>query len=343
MTPVDPQTLMSEAKCYGCFGPTSEATLMELAYLARILLALNPMAATDPQSLMSYGKCFPCFGSASMSQIMLLSLLDQISQFLSGGVVPIISANTTFFVRTDGSDSNTGLVNSAAGAFLTIQKAVNVVSGSFLLTGVSVVIQVADGTYNEAVTLKKINGAVGAANSVTIQGNTTTPANVLVSNAGTCFAALEGVTSWTLAGMKVTSSGSFAIEARGEAKVTLNGIWIGAAVVGLRVIDSGAMTISGSFTMTVGGTYGLQPIRGGVIIFNSGLTITMSGTPVYTEFLHADTGGICLVPAGTTFAGATTATRYFGASNAVIDVAGGGANVFPGNVAGSVTTGAQYN
>lgn len=80
MPAVATDTLMSEGKCYACFGALSTSQILTLAQLRRWLISLVPAADTSPQALVAYGKCFACLGSLSMYEIMLLALLDQIAQ-----------------------------------------------------------------------------------------------------------------------------------------------------------------------------------------------------------------------------------------------------------------------
>src|ERR1019366_1497903 len=93
-------------------------------------------------------------------------------QFGGATTRPLVLANFTYYVRTDGSDSNTGLANTSGAAFLTIQKAVTIVQG-LDLNGFTVTIQVADGTYTGGVSANV--PFVGG--TVLLNGNTTTPAN----------------------------------------------------------------------------------------------------------------------------------------------------------------------
>ncbi len=91
---------------------------------------------------------------------------------------------------------NNGLANTAGGAFLTIQKAFDVIWGTLDLSTYQVTVQVADGTYTgrvvangPAVGVKNDQSVVASSGSppVIIQGNSGTPANVLVNTTGDAF------------------------------------------------------------------------------------------------------------------------------------------------------------
>ena len=87
----------------------------------------------------------------------------------------VLDAARTYYVRTDGSDSNEGLADSAAGAFLTIQKAITTCY-TIDQNGFTITIQVATGTYTAGAAV-----ALPFTGPVTLRGDPTTPANVLIS------------------------------------------------------------------------------------------------------------------------------------------------------------------
>lgn len=90
---------------------------------------------------------------------------------LSDQLRPRLSADQTYYVRTDGSDTNTGLANTAGAAFATIQKAVDTAYG--LNCGpYSVTIMVNDGTYGNV----NVHG--------TMLSTSTQPLTIQAQNAG---------------------------------------------------------------------------------------------------------------------------------------------------------------
>ncbi|MCK4406345.1 MAG: right-handed parallel beta-helix repeat-containing protein [Bacteroidales bacterium] len=96
--------------------------------------------------------------------------------FLTICAIVIITAGsvmaTDYYVRTDGNDSNTGLTNDAAGAWLTINRGTDPNMGSPLVSGD--ILNIADGTYTIISRIwVKIAG-------ITITGNTASPGNVIV-------------------------------------------------------------------------------------------------------------------------------------------------------------------
>jgi hypothetical protein len=251
-----------------------------------------------------------------------------------GSIRERLTAARTYYVRSDGSDSNTGLANTSGGAFLTIQKAVDVVSSTLDMGAYQVTIQCNDATRTEAVVLRQCIGSLAPS----IVGNTTTPANCTINTTGTCFTALACF--WAISGFKLTA--------------TVNGI---------SVLDNGRVTFASMDFGNCSGTYsahvytdrrgsvaatGNYTISSGAFAhawFNysgsfscSGKTVTITGTPNFTgAFAYSRNGAMDADT--TTWSGSATGTRYSLSFNGVVFANGG---TLPGNTAGTTSTGGQF-
>jgi hypothetical protein len=261
------------------------------------------------------------------------------ASFPGGGVREILAANRTYYVRTDGSDTNNGLVNSAGSAFATIQKALHVAAGLDL--GIcNVTIRVADGTYTGGMT---IAGPWVGSGSVAVVGNTTTPANVVISSTGDCVE-VTGGGAITVSGMRLTSSGGNSLYAVGGG----SRIAVGAGVIfgsvaqyHMRADNGGWITARNAYTISGGGPQHMLAITGGIIEV-SGITVTLTGTPAFSaQFANALSGGQISLWA-VTYSGAATGIRYSATGNGVINTFGQLTSYLPGNAAGSTATGGQY-
>ena len=119
-----------------------------------------------------------------------------------------LAANTTLYVRKDGSDSNDGSANDASHAVLTISKAVAIAQGldanGFMLT-----IQVGDGTYNELVLISQGVG-IKDRSKLVLRGNLLNPGNVIISANGASAVKVEGAAHCTVTGveLRTTTSGN---------------------------------------------------------------------------------------------------------------------------------------
>ncbi|MEK8209566.1 hypothetical protein NST41_28610 [Paenibacillus sp. FSL L8-0696] len=91
--------------------------------------------------------------------------LDGVTSGIQGqlnGKAPLVTtpqqttADITYYVRTDGNDNNTGLVNTAGGAFRTITKAVTMIPQ---IVNHTIVINIANGTYAETVSVYGLGGS----------------------------------------------------------------------------------------------------------------------------------------------------------------------------------------
>jgi hypothetical protein len=257
----------------------------------------------------------------------------------------VLTANRTYYVRTDGSDSNNGLANTSGGAFLTIQKAINV-AVALDLSIYDVTIQIGAGTYSSVGNeLKSIVGA----GKIIIVGDETTPANVTVTQTGSptnsqgCFYAFGVKGLYSLRGMKLTSATSpgYGINISAGSRIEFQNMNFGAITTyHVRAVDGATLEVTGDYTIS-GGAVGHVVASSSTVRCQS-RTITLSGTPAFSgQFANATAAGYYIASI-LTFSGSATGPRYSATLNGVINTAGGGASYFPGDSAGSTATGGQY-
>lgn len=258
-----------------------------------------------------------------------------------------LTAARTYYVRTDGSDSNNGLANTSGGAFLTIQKAVDVV-GLLDTGGQTVTIQIADGTYNENVALKNVVGHMTNGDLI-IKGNAATPANVVVNGSNTNDGVFnsEGVDSiWRIQDLKVTGTNCHGIYAAYGGYIEVTNVNFGAftgSYIAHMSVRGGTIDCIGNYTIS-GSCYRHINTAASGLIQCQGRTVTFTASTTWTQFAFCSMNGTMIVNGNTYSLGAYTATgkRYESTLNGVLWTNGGGSTYFPGDTSGTTATGGQY-
>jgi hypothetical protein len=246
-----------------------------------------------------------------------------------------LTADRTYYVRTDGSNSNDGFTDSAGGAFLTIQKAIDVVSDTLDLGIYSVTIQVGAGTYG-AIGLKQYIGA----GIVNLRGNTTTPSDVTITGPTSIHAEFCG--RWDIRGFKTggSSRGLYAIG--NTAYIIFGNMDFGAcSAQQVESIRGAVCFAAANITISGGSSVGFWAGRQGYIWFST-RTITFSGSVTYPAdcFRVTEQGFIDLY--SVTFVGSFTGKRYSADGLSGIFVNGAGSTYIPGSVSGTTSNGGVY-
>lgn len=264
---------------------------------------------------------------------------DNFTELYAGQILQI-TTNTTFYVRTDGNDSNDGLSNTPGGAWLTLQYAMDwVASHCIVWSPAAVTIQIGNGTYSAGTLYPPRFAGSG---KVILQGDVATPSNVVITSASSFTFEFRAATYYRLQGFTLTGV-SHLLRCIGTAYVEINALRFGATAGGAHILcnGGGVVSIEGNYSIVGGATAHWQIDTGGSLRMFS-LTCTVTGTPAFTNgFCYALIGGN-VYTASNTFTGAATGPRFQVILNGAVVVSGAGVNVFPGSVAGTVATGGVY-
>lgn len=243
-----------------------------------------------------------------------------------------IVASTTLFVdNTNGSDSNDCLATTTS-ACKTIQGAINYLQ-TWDGNAQAVTISVADGTYTNAVI---INGPFNGNPTVTLQGDLATPANVLISTTSATALTVTNGATLTLGGFKiVTTTGGNGVVVQNASFLNITGAMEYGANANFQIQASASstITISASYTISGSATRHWNSTNGSVIQPSGAITITISGTPAFSQFALAASGGV-ITTSGVTFSGSATGSQYLVTLQGVLN----NSAALPGSAAGSVSS-----
>jgi hypothetical protein len=212
----------------------------------------------------------------------------------------VLTGGRDYYVRKDGNDSNTGLADTAGGAFLTIQYAVNLVVATLDFANTSVTIFVRDGTYAETI---EVEGFLHG--RLFIKGNTTTPTNVIISG----VYASGNSTEIHICGFGIVSS-DFGIMAEYGATIYIFDNMDYGACTGshIKAYNGGSITVSGSYSISGNSDYHYSVDLSGKIIVEN-LVVTVATGLTFVDFVRVDTLGLFYSAATYTLVGVTPLGR----------------------------------
>lgn len=253
----------------------------------------------------------------------------------SGGAAINSSGSTEGNIRLrTGSDSNDGLANTAAQAFLTIGGAVDFVTNAIDMRNYQVRIFVDDGKYNEDVLLKVMPGQRDQGLAV-LRGNLTQPGNCWIASTSFGIRASGFGPSWRVDGFKISTSGA------GPCINAHAGAWLRCgemefATCGAQQIladHGGHVEMEAHYTISGGGLVHWAAGQIGYLLVLGGRTVTILNRPDFdSQFAQSVENSVINVPA-VTFEGLATGNRYAANTGGGIKTSTGSATYLPGSLA----------
>lgn len=249
-----------------------------------------------------------------------------------------LTATRIYYVKTTGSDSNDGLT--FANAFQTIQKAIDTYIKNLDTDIYDVYISVSDGTYTSGGT---VNGKPPGRGTLFIQGNLTTPSNVIINTTSSDAFSCRNGAYVNIRGFKITTTTSGrGILSEIHSSVTYGNINFGSCAQSQ--VECGVDSyLYAAFNYEISGSAvsHFHSAASGALILTNPITITLTGTPNFSAYFAGSAFGGMLLQ-NLTFVGSATGKRYLAHKMSCIDVGVTSETYLPGSIAGTVESGGKY-
>src|SRR5688572_16298212 len=222
-----------------------------------------------------------------------------------------LTANTNFYVRTDGSNSNDGLANTAGGAWLTLQGAIDNLYKNWDFGSFAPTLNVGAGTFAPFSVAHPWSGGdypriVGAGVGSTI---------IEATGNGQSLVFVTDMSVIDISGVSLSAgafTGVVGLDASQSGILDFGTISFGAMSVGIRVFNQGMANQTGNLTVAGSMDAFAQVFSLGRL--NPSSTITVNGSLTITHFLNVqsnglvNTGGVSVTFAGAGAGSGTTGT-----------------------------------
>lgn len=252
----------------------------------------------------------------------------------------VLTADLDLYVRTTGNDANDGLANTDARAFKTITGAVQHLRSHYNMAGFTANINVADGTYNEAVSVVNVPNCI-----IHFKGSTSAIWRGNGDTALAVYGSFVRVTGFTFGG--ATTNHACESSQGGETRFMGGHVFADVTRYHLLTTRGGAILLFGAYTITGGGFAHYGAFENGSFYVAANFTVTITNT-AFTCFISAGRGGTfaCSDFSGYGFSGYPSGKRFEAFGGGVIYIsnnASKGTGFFPGNTAGTTSTGGVYS
>jgi hypothetical protein len=255
---------------------------------------------------------------------------------------PRLEAALNLYVRSDGSDTNSGLFDSAAAAFATAARAM-AEAAKYDTNGFDIVINEKRSTITESVQFPAVFGG----GRIVYLGNTSSPSSHVISVTGASAVRAENKYGrYAVQGFRIqTSTSGSGIKAVGKGVVLEHGNnEFGACADHHIDVDRATLIRLNDYSITGQAATHINALHS-ADVDNRNFTTTITGTLNFgTAFIRALRNSYVGMHGGTiNTSGATvTGKRYDAQQGSVIFTNGGGANYLPGDSAGTTDSGGVY-